>query len=148
MANSKWNSGDLLPFQEAISALILNHRNEVLVQDHVKLNKWTIPIGKVDPGDTYEGTLRKEMLEELNIEITSALKIGHTKNTYSRINTTVTIESDVFLILSYGGKIKNNEPTKHKSLKWMSIKQILSLDESKKSDALKFIEDKVIELGG
>ena len=146
-ANTKWNSGDLLPDQTAIAVLILNHKNEVLLQEHVKLNKWTIPVGKVDPGDTIEGTVRKEMLEELNIEVTSVLKIGHITNTYTRNNTTVNIENDIFLVLSYGGKIKNNEPAKHKSLKWMTVKQISKLDDSKKTDALKFIEDKIIELG-
>jgi hypothetical protein len=51
----------------------------------------------------------------------------------------VTIISHIFMIDSWGGTIRNNEPKKHRSIKWMT------LDEIEKLKRMKKLSDSTIE---
>jgi NAD+ diphosphatase len=56
----------------AVCALILNHRNELLVvirAHEPKQGMWDLPGGFVDPGETAEDAIRREVQEELNVAI-------------------------------------------------------------------------------
>jgi len=51
--------------------LIFNKEGEfLLVQSHKWSNKWLLPSGKVKYGEKLKDTLRREMKEETNLEIT------------------------------------------------------------------------------
>jgi len=140
MNKPKWNEGDLVDYQNAISVVFINESGDVLVQDHVKLSKWTVPVGKVEPGDTVLGTVCKEMREELGVDVLDTLKIGTFKKDYHRYGKDVTINNTVFIVLNYSGTIVNNEPEKHTSLKWVTFDWITGLDNGDKSDALMYLE--------
>ncbi|QGA80198.1 NUDIX domain-containing protein [Candidatus Nanohalobium constans] len=55
----------------ATGALILNDRNEIFLMKSPKWeNQWLVPGGKVEKGDSMKETIRKEIREETNLEVT------------------------------------------------------------------------------
>jgi len=115
----QYTPGDFRPEHDAIGGVI-KKGNKILMMDHVKFNFWTIPIGKVEPGQTIEEGLIQEMKEELNITPTKFKKIHKFKKSYTRQGKKVTVKVHMFSISSWRGTIKNNEPKKHRSIKWMT----------------------------
>jgi len=121
----------------AIGCIIWNEDNSrVLMQDHIKFNFWTIPVGKVDLGDTIDNTVKKEMKEELNINVKRFKVIYDWTSNYNRNGKLVKVHAYLCEILEYNGTIKNNEPQKHRELKWMTIDEIKNL--KKISDTTKY----------
>ena len=118
---------DLQDFHSVVGAVIFNEKREILMMDHVKLNFWTIPIGKAKPSETVEEGLLTEVKEELDIIPKQFKEISIFKKTYSRWGRSIHAIAHLFLIESYKGKIKNNEPHKHRSIKFMSLEQIKKL---------------------
>jgi len=127
----KYNASDLRPVHEAISAVI-EKDGKILMLDHVKLNFWTIPIGKIEIGDTIEQTLKIELKEEVNIIPIKYAQIGQFTKKYNRGGVKVQITSHIFRIDKWRGTVKNNEPKKHRSIKWMSKGELLKLARAKK----------------
>lgn len=124
--NKLYNKEDLNP-HIGVGAIIRNEQNQILMLDHVKFNCWTIPIGKGRLNEPPENALRVEMSEELNIQIND-FKLVHTfTKPYDRNGVKLTITGYIYLVTSYSGKLKNNEPTKHRSFKWMDISEIKRL---------------------
>jgi 8-oxo-dGTP pyrophosphatase MutT (NUDIX family) len=119
----QYNEGDLRPKHDAIAALMIKDK-KILMLDHVKYNFWTIPIGKVEPKQTIEQGLKQELKEEVNITPTDYKQIGDFKKSYMREGKKVTIHAYIFVINKWQGSVRNNEPKKHRSLKWMSLKEI------------------------
>ena len=53
-----------------VGALIFNRKNEALmIRTHKWSNKWGIPGGKIDWGETSEAALRREIKEETNLKV-------------------------------------------------------------------------------
>ena len=124
LAKIQYTPGDLVKEHDAISGIMINKNKEILMLDHVKYNFWTIPIGKVEPNQTIEQGLKQEMLEELNITPTRIKKIHQFKRSYRRRGDKITVHAHMFLITRWSGSLRNNEPKKHRTIKWMSIKEI------------------------
>lgn len=124
----QYNKDDLKN-HKGICCIIWNHnRDKILMQDHVKFNFWTIPVGKVDDGDTLNNTIKKEMKEELNINIKKFKEIINWKEYYNRFDKIIEVHLFLYEIISYQGSIKNNEPKKHRSFEWMTIDEIKKLN--------------------
>jgi len=130
----QYTPGDLVSKHDAISAIIMKD-DKILMLDHVKYNLWTIPIGKVDEGKSVEDGLKQEMKEELNIIPTKFKKKTIFSKSYMREGHKVTIRNHMFEISEWRGNLKNNEPKKHRSIKFMSLDEIKKL--SKISDSTK-----------
>jgi len=64
----KYTSEDLLD-HDAIAAVIKDDEGRILMQEHIKLKFWTIPIGKADQGKSPEEGMKEEVLEECGIPI-------------------------------------------------------------------------------
>jgi ADP-ribose pyrophosphatase YjhB (NUDIX family) len=107
-----------------IGAVIKNEKGEILVQKHVKLGFWTIPVGKVEHGQNIIDGLKQELKEECNIDVIEAKELMVRKYKYDRRVRVVTVTSHLFEITKYKGTIKNNEPHKHSKQLFMSIKDI------------------------
>jgi ADP-ribose pyrophosphatase YjhB (NUDIX family) len=118
----KYNEEDLQDFQ-SIGA-IFTKDSKILMLDHVKFNFWTVPIGKVPKGKTVEQGLRIEMKEELNVHVVKYELKDVWKRTFIWQGNRIKTENFLYLIHQYRGKIKNNEPHKARSLKYMSIDEI------------------------
>jgi len=119
----QYNPGDLRPKHSGISAVIIKNK-KILMMDHVKFNFWTIPVGKVEEGQTVEEGLLMEMKEELNIKPTKYKLIGRFRKKYIRNGKSVMVDAHIFHIEKWTGTLRNNEPKKHRSIKWMTIDEI------------------------
>ena len=121
-ATNKWSDLDLQSAQKGIAVAIVNDKDEILVMDHVKTGKWLVPTGGVEDGDSLLKTVFKEMFEELNIKVTSVTFIGDETNKYVRNESDVYVTVSHYVVNNYKGRIVNNEPHKHRSLRWLSKK--------------------------
>lgn len=113
-----------------VVSIIVEDKKFLLV-DHVKIGKWVFPMGKVQKGESYLLGLQREMYEELGIKIREAedLKI---KGIKPPINPNAHFH--VFNVSRYDGTITNKEPKKHKSLKWVTVDQLVKMIEHNEVD--------------
>jgi len=116
-------------------AMIINKNNKYLLMKHNKLNTWTIPVGKVEYGESKEECLRKEAYEELNINLVNYDLVSLETRKYNRLNKVIKVRSFLYNIINYKGNLINKEPHKHDEIRWFSIREIRELDQI--SDATK-----------
>lgn len=121
---SKYNEEDLRN-HETSAGVIKDSHGKFLIQDHVKHNMLTFPIGKVKPPETPLDGLKTEMLEELGIKVIQAKELFTYKRVYDFDGKKILINTHVFDILKYTGSIKNKEPKKHRWIKFMDMKDVL-----------------------
>jgi len=110
-----------------VAVVIKNKNNEVLMQKHVKIGKWTIPAGKVVPESSLKETISKEMFEETGLIITKTVFLKDRMFVYKKNNVIVNTHSHVFEALEYIGTLENKEPHKHNKQLFMRIEDILKL---------------------
>lgn len=75
------------PMTLGVRAVILDRENRsVLLLRHTYVDGWHLPGGGVDPGESMVDALRRELIEEVNVEITKApvLLSVHFNNRISR----------------------------------------------------------------
>ncbi|WP_282156067.1 NUDIX domain-containing protein [Cytobacillus gottheilii] len=61
----------------AVSAVILSEDgNKILLQERVDNGKWSLPGGQVDPGESVEEAVKREVSEETGIDIEVLKMIG------------------------------------------------------------------------
>lgn len=104
---------------KAASATIINEENKILIQDHVKTGKLSIPVGSVEPFETAMAAIKRELFEELGVEqcvIGRCLKIHQWAIKVEEYNFKVNLIDEWF----------NKEPHKHTWIKFMSLKEILA----------------------
>jgi ADP-ribose pyrophosphatase YjhB (NUDIX family) len=120
---------------EAISAII--HKDKkILMFKHVKYEFWTIPIGKVRPGQKVSAALKEELQEECGITPTKLAVIAQFEKVYNRgKGVKTTVNNHVCDIIEYKGTVTNKEPEKHSQMKWMTIQEIKRIKDI--SDATK-----------
>lgn len=138
----------------SVGGVILNNRDEILLQYHIKYDCWTIPMGKVENDLDIIETLRKEFKEELDINIEECDEILSKKYIYDNINPkdwtienggkTFVVMFHLFMINKWNGKIKNKEPHKHSEMRFLHIDKVRTI--GARSDALnlylEYIENK------
>lgn len=107
-----------------IAGVIKNEEDKLLMLDHIKTGLWTIPVGKVESGETlYQGLVR-EMKEEVNIDVVHCHEVAQYQFNFMQGIT----DTYIYNITSYIGEIINMEPMKHLNLKWMTISEIERID--------------------
>ena len=126
MTKIKYNSEDL-DNHHGVAAVVKNTRGEILVQKHVKLGFWTIPVGKVKKDQSVEEGLKQELVEECSIVVKEHREIIVKDFFYKRNGKNVKVTGHLFEILKYSGKVKNNEPEKHSRQLFMSLESIMKL---------------------
>lgn len=130
----KYNQEDCTN-HHGVAAVIRNKEGKILMMDHVKFNFWTIPVGKVKPEETVVEGLCVELKEEINILPLNYKEVDVNSTVYNRNGKEVTVIQHIFEIEEYEGGLCNNEPDKHRSIKWMSEEEIMNCDNL--SDATK-----------
>ncbi len=111
---------------KVVAGLILQNDKLLICQrpnfkDHPL--KWEFPGGKIKNDETNEEALKREINEELSINIINCEELISYNFNYKDLNKTVFI--NFYLINNFSGKVLNNF---HKELKWIEIKDIREYD--------------------
>jgi ADP-ribose pyrophosphatase len=109
--------------------VIINDKNEVLLvkrsnQSKMEPGLWSRPGGTVEFGETVEEALKREIKEELDIEIEILSFLEHTNN--------IMVEDGIkkhwlamgFLARIKSGELKNMEPHKHDDVRWFPLNNL------------------------
>jgi len=118
----------------------------LLIQD--SKNRWTIPKGHIEPGETAKQTAVREIGEESglkNVEVLTWLGKIHFK--YRRMEKLVLMTTQVYLVQSID---KNERPTKEKwmnGIRWFSFADALDAIEYADIEKLMLIAKKKIRSG-
>lgn len=64
-----------MPAKKCVGAVIYDDQNRIFLMTSPKWSAWVVPGGKIEEGETEEAALRREMMEELGIEITDIVKV-------------------------------------------------------------------------
>lgn len=108
-------------------ALIINKKSEVLLQKRGSKSKneigfWTKPGGAVEFGEKVENTVKREIKEELGIDIKLIQFLGFTNHIIKSENQHwVTFN---FLAEIIAGIPKNLEPEKIEEIKWFKLNNL------------------------
>lgn len=93
--------------RQVVAALILRG-DEVLVcqrrPDQPLGSKWEFPGGKMEPGETAEEALRRELTEELGIAAVIGSRVAHVRHNYRSGGA---VDLQFFLVREYTGQIEN-----------------------------------------
>ena len=85
--------------------------------------KWEFPGGKVEPGEASFAALRRELREELGIEVESAREVFHHTHRYGA--PPVEIELAFFLVESHRGAVANRV---FNQIRWAESDELPTLD--------------------
>lgn len=110
-----------------IAGVILNEKNQILctLRDKSKFEyvsyKWEFPGGKVEQGETQHQTLKRELMEELGINVEIGDFFYQVEHDYPDFHLSMTL---------FKCKLIDKELTLnvHKDIKWLDAKDIMSLD--------------------
>lgn len=106
--------------QDVVCAVIVNgdkilaqtaQRNAVI---HTDDTQFVVPGGKVEPNETLNAAVHREIKEETNLNIDVIKKLGTTRNNKYKLHWFVCAPTDISLLQIV-------EPQKQKELKWVSL---------------------------
>ncbi len=108
-----------------MTAAILEKDGRIIIaqrksKDHLA-GKWEFPGGKIEPGETPEKCLARELNEEFNIEVSVGDFLGSIIYHYDHIS----IELMAFRTIWVGGEINS---TDHNDYKWVTIHELDQFD--------------------
>jgi 8-oxo-dGTP pyrophosphatase MutT (NUDIX family) len=124
MKKSKWTKEDLEP-QICVAAIVRNgFQQEILVQKHKKLRKWTVPMGKCKPGQSKKAAIKRELKEECGIDIVEFVLVAETEFTAIRGEHRMKVPIYLYDVLMYKGEVQNLEPEKHIEQKFIDPRKL------------------------
>lgn len=107
--------------------LIFNKNKEILLMKRGKNSKndfgyWAKPGGSIELGETAVTMIKREIKEEINIELDIWGELPHTDHIIKK-------EGQYWMAINFlanykKGKLKNMEPHKCDELKWFSLKKL------------------------
>jgi 8-oxo-dGTP pyrophosphatase MutT (NUDIX family) len=123
-----------------IICAIIKHDDKFVLLWHNKKACWVFPTGKVEPEETDEESLTREMKEELDIDIKGSTYLGHVE--YDEQKRT-SYRFETYRVNAFTGDIRNKEPHKHARLKYCTKVELKALIETGSvSEVVKLIIDK------
>lgn len=117
-------SNEILP-RVGVGGLIFDKRKGVLLllrNRPPEVGHWSIPGGKVEFQEPIEDALKREVKEELEIEIKVVSLLGVTDHMIPKEN--IHWVSPCYLVKIVSGRIKNLEPKKSSRIKWFSLNNL------------------------
>jgi len=84
--------------------------------------KWEFPGGKVEKGEGYENALRRELREELGIEMRAAKEVFWHRHTYPG---GATVDLRFFQVQDFLGEVRN---LVFKRIEWVKLDRLLEYD--------------------
>jgi len=131
--------------QNVVCAVILNngkilaqtaHRNALVNTDD---SQYVVPGGKVEPGETLNAAVHREIKEETNLNIDVIKKLGTVRNNKYKLHWFVCAPTDISLL-------KVVEPLKQKELKWIDLEDTSVAWTPKNLEALKKYKKQIIDI--
>jgi 8-oxo-dGTP diphosphatase len=110
---------------EVVAGLICENGRVLVCQRKVNAAfplKWEFPGGKVENGERYEDALRRELREELQIEVETATKIYDHQHTYTGVSQ---VNLTFFHVQKYRGEVKN---LIFEQIAWVEFEKLLDFD--------------------
>lgn len=107
-----------LLIQDGASAIIVNEKNQILLQRRVDNDRWGLPGGCQEIGETFEETIIREVKEETNLDVKPedlkllAVVSGTGRRREYPNGDIVYNNSVVYVIKKYSGEIKCDEESK------------------------------------
>lgn len=96
-----------------VELLVFNNKNQVLMQLRTDFNQWGFPGGSMELGETFEEVAKRELKEEINLEIDDLklLKVLSGKDTYREYPNGDKLYdiTAIFVIKKYHGDLKIND---------------------------------------
>lgn len=118
------NLGNITRHIDVTCAILLRDGLILAAQRSAVMNlpyKWEFPGGKIDPGESPEECLHRELIEELGIRVRVGQRLPVSTHQYSAF--TVTLHPYICTIES--GEIVLHE---HEAIKWLPPNELHSLD--------------------
>jgi 8-oxo-dGTP diphosphatase len=84
--------------------------------------KWEFPGGKVEPGERFEEALRREIREELAIEIESPVEIFSHRHRYP---SATEVSLKFFRVSRFEGDLRNRV---FQQIRWVTVNELPTLD--------------------
>ena len=108
-----------------VTAAILEKNGRIIIaqrksSDHLS-GKWEFPGGKIEPGETPEACLARELKEEFDIDVTIGEHLASNTHHYDHIS----IELMAYRASWVSGAITMND---HKAYRWVSVDQLVEFD--------------------
>lgn len=104
--------------QDGASAIIINDKNQILLQSRVDNDKWGLPGGCQEIGERFEETVIREIKEETNLNILEkdlnliTVVSGQTRKRQYPNGDVVYNNTVLFAVHTYTGELKCNEESK------------------------------------
>ena len=114
------------PVVQVAVAIIVNQDNEVLISLRPNSSHqgglWEFPGGKLEIGESVEDALKRELLEELNIDLLESQSFKIIQHQYAD----KTVQLNIYIVSSFRGEAKGAEG---QLIEWKSIDQLNPLEE-------------------
>ena len=118
----------------------------LLIQDSKE--RWTIPKGHIEPGETAKVTARREIEEETGLKNISILTwLGKIHFKYRRLDKLVLMTTQVYLVQALDGREMPTPEKWMKGIKWFSFTEALDAIEYDDIEKLMLIAKKKIRVG-
>lgn len=118
----------------------------LLIQDSKE--RWTIPKGHIEPGETAKMTARREIEEETGLRNISILAwLGKIHFKYRRLDKLVLMTTQVYLVQALDEKERPTAEKWMKGIRWFSFAEALDAIEYEDIEKLMLIAKKKIRAG-
>ena len=116
-----------MPLKTCVGAVLYDDLYRIFLMTSPKWKGYLIPGGRIEPGETEEQALRREIREELQIEITGLLRVGESVKLASDDFVDATVE---FHFRSYFARALSTVVKPNREIAqygWYAVDQALSL---------------------
>ena len=111
--------------KQVVAALIVKDGQVLICQRTAQQTmplRWEFPGGKIEPGESHEAALRRELEEELGIRAVIGPKVTTLRHTYLRGGV---VELNFFVVEEFRGEIENRI---FHDVRWARREELLEFD--------------------